>query len=87
MYVLSHQVKSFKYTKPGSAPPSPSQSRSSTPQPSDNDEEEDDTHLYDDEEEEEEQRVLNSQEGWCAPLCILSCTAAVLHLSTDIQDC
>lgn len=44
-------VKSFKYTKPASAPPSPSASRSSTPLPSDNDDE-DETHLYDDEEEE-----------------------------------
>ncbi|KAK7099061.1 glycogen [starch] synthase-like [Littorina saxatilis] len=44
-------VKSFKYTKPASAPPSPSQSRSSTPLPSDN--EDDESHLYDEDEDEE----------------------------------
>ncbi|KAL8561691.1 hypothetical protein ACOMHN_054988 [Nucella lapillus] len=50
--------KSFKYTKPGSAPPSPSQSRSSTPLPSDNDEE-DDERLYQEEQDAEEQRELS----------------------------
>ncbi|PVD33921.1 hypothetical protein C0Q70_05183 [Pomacea canaliculata] len=43
-------IKSFKYTKPGSAPPSPSISRSSTPLLSENDDD-DDHHLYDDEED------------------------------------
>lgn len=43
-------IKSFKYTKPGSAPPSPSISRSSTPLLSENDDD-DDHHLYDDDED------------------------------------
>ncbi|XP_076451063.1 glycogen [starch] synthase-like [Babylonia areolata] len=47
--------KSFKYTKPASAPPSPSHSRSSTPLPSDN---EDEVPPYDEEEDLEEQREL-----------------------------
>lgn len=53
----SMSVKSFKYTKPASAPGSPSYSRSSTPMPSDN-EGEDEAHLYDEEQDQEERKEL-----------------------------